>query len=381
MEKIVAKLICGPDADSMYGRNEEDPGLCPICKTRIEMIPNPNYRVRIKGRDFQNTYDGFYIVSDRFKQFCEQNGYSNLLFTPTKTKGFYTLLSQNIYKTSCEKGITRSSLNNCCSHYSHVYTLGRFYVRDKDFIQEKDDFIARTEFMYGDNSHKRYELIIGNATFAKMKEHGLKVQYLADVCSMEYYLEHEVEFIEKREETKRFLEEQLRKIEEYERAHRWDFLINLPRNIIKGILSLFKKPEPEIVYRFGKARPMDKVTLKNMQRYPIWMMEYVETDSYEDNWTKPFLDTCNVVESMGEVDILMKEEEREIHVSATLDARRMRLTGICRWNATTRDWEAVNPVTEESARQWKLKAVPLINGEENVTFAYNEEEKVFKGGK
>ena len=53
---------------------------------------------------------------------------------------------------------------------------------------------------------------------------------------------------------------------------------------------------------------MDKVTLKSMQKYPIWVDEYVETDTYEDNWTKPILDTRNVTEDMGEVEILLTEE-------------------------------------------------------------------------
>ena len=66
---MVAKIICGPDADDMYNfyKGEKDPGLCEKCKTRLKMIPNLNYQVRIKGRDFQNTYDGYYIVSERFK--------------------------------------------------------------------------------------------------------------------------------------------------------------------------------------------------------------------------------------------------------------------------------------------------------------------------
>lgn len=201
MDTMVAKIICGPDADDMYNfhKGEKDPGLCKKCGTRLEMIPNPNYRVRIKGRDFQNTYDGYYIVSERFKSFCEQNNYPDLSFTQTKTKGYYTFLPQKIYQTSSGIGITYSHLNECCNLYSHVYVSHHLYVRDKNFIQEGDDFIARTEILYGDRSYKHYMIVIGNKTYAKMKEFGLKIQHLADVCSLEYYLKKEPELIRREE--------------------------------------------------------------------------------------------------------------------------------------------------------------------------------------
>ena len=40
MDNIVAKIICGPDADDMYNfyKGEKDPGLCEKCKTRLEMM-------------------------------------------------------------------------------------------------------------------------------------------------------------------------------------------------------------------------------------------------------------------------------------------------------------------------------------------------------
>ena len=380
MGTIVAKIICGPDADDMYNshKGEKDPGLCKKCKTRLEMIPNPNYRVRIKGRDFQNTYDGYYIVSERFKSFCEQNNYPNLSFTQTKTKGYYTFLPQKIYQTSSDIGITYSHLNECCDLYSHVYVSHRLYVRDKNFIQEEDDFIARTEILYGDNSYKHYMIVIGNKTYVKMKEFGLKIQHLADVCSLEYYLEKEPELIRREEEWKKKQEEKRKEEEAYRRAHRWDFLLNLPQNIGKGLVSLFKKQPPKIVYRYGKARPMDKVTLKSMQKYPIWVDEYVETDTYEDNWTKPILDTRNVTEDMGEVEILLTEEKLDIHISAAFSVKEMQLSYLCRWNPKTKDWESVNPITDTEAQQWVLKAIPEINGVEDVIFTFDDEITKFK---
>lgn len=380
MDTLVAKIICGPDADDMYNfyKGEKDPGLCERCKTRLKMIPNPNYRVRIKGRDFQNTYDGYYIVSERFKNFCELNNYPNIDFIPVKTKNFYVFLPQEIYKMSHDLGIQYYTQNACCNTFKEVGCYNRLFVRDKNYVQKNNDFIKRTDILYGSRSRKHYYIIIGIDTFQKMKEFGLKFYILDDVYSAEHYIQVEPELIRREEEWKKKQEEKRKEEEAYRRAHRWDFLLNLPQNIGKGLVSLFKKQPPKIVYRYGKARPMDKVTLKNMQKYPIWVDEYVETDTYEDNWTKPILDTRNVTEDMGTVDILMKEEELGIDISATLDVKRMCLTDIYCWDPTTKEWEAVNPIKEEKAKQWKLKSVPFINSKENAVFVYDEETKEFK---
>ena len=72
------------------------------------------------------------------------------------------------------------------------------------------------------------------------------------------------------------------------------------------------------------------------------------------------------------------EEELGIDISATLDVKRMCLTDIYCWDSTTKEWEAVNPIKEEKARQWKLKSVPFINSKENAVFVYDEETKEFK---
>jgi hypothetical protein len=91
------------------------------------MIPNPNYRVRIKGRDIQFTYDGFCIVSERFKNFCELNNYPNIDFIPVKTKNFYVFLPQEIYKMSHDLGIQYYTQNACCNTFKEVGCYNRLF--------------------------------------------------------------------------------------------------------------------------------------------------------------------------------------------------------------------------------------------------------------
>ena len=48
------------------------------------------------------------------------------------------------------------------------------------------------------------------------------------------------------------------------------------------------------------------------------------------------------------------------------------------WKPKTKEWEVINPIVEEKAKQWELKSIPLINGKENVVFVYDEKTNVFK---
>jgi len=52
------------------------PATCPICgrKTDPDYI-NPQFRVRRRKRDLTSTYDGFVLVSARFREFCESNNW------------------------------------------------------------------------------------------------------------------------------------------------------------------------------------------------------------------------------------------------------------------------------------------------------------------
>lgn len=91
MEKLVAKIAMGHDIAHMYS-NENRPGTCPICHNTIEKVPDPLYKVPKKKGDMFYTYDGFCIVSENFKSFCDERVYPHLTFVAlTKSMGYYFL--------------------------------------------------------------------------------------------------------------------------------------------------------------------------------------------------------------------------------------------------------------------------------------------------
>lgn len=56
----------------------------------------------------------------------------------------------------------------------------------------------------------------------------------------------------------------------------------------------------------------------------------------------------------------------------------MQLSYLCRWEPQTKDWESVNLIIDTETQQWVLKAIPEINGVENVIFTFDDEIKKFK---
>ena len=72
MEKLVANIIFAYSIKHMYDDNKTRPGTCPVCHNTIEKIPDSMYKVPKKKGDMFYTDDTFCIVSERFKNFCDE---------------------------------------------------------------------------------------------------------------------------------------------------------------------------------------------------------------------------------------------------------------------------------------------------------------------
>ena len=80
----------------------------------------------------------------------------------------------------------------------------------------------------------------------------------------------------------------------------------------------------EIIY--GKPKPIDEVTLQDMQENPIWVFALDEEDSEEidETWQKPILNYDNVTHELVEAYILMKSTDGQYDISANLDIKKKR---------------------------------------------------------
>lgn len=116
---VVAKILIPYQIKHMYHDPKNMPGLCPVCHCTVEKIPNLDYYTST-DKDFAITYDGFYIVRDRFKLFCEKRGYEGLRFVPLKKslRHFY-FMPEKIFPMDKETTVTMHQGEPCsvCGNY------------------------------------------------------------------------------------------------------------------------------------------------------------------------------------------------------------------------------------------------------------------------
>lgn len=177
----VAKTLHGSDEYGfMY--DENSPNLCPVCGNTLKQIPNINYKVKKKRGSLLTTYDGYEIVSEKFREFCLINKYPDLLFVPLmNSPGFYFFSSQRIYKIDAvRREVQFINKRECCGSYDEIIGASPAYKYPL-FEMDTDDFICRTQYLFGTKDRKGPVFVVGLQTVVKMKEFGLKDLYFRDV--------------------------------------------------------------------------------------------------------------------------------------------------------------------------------------------------------
>ena len=178
---VVAKRLSVDDLKRFMYDTSDIPGLCPYCHNTLEKIPNLEFRTQTR-KDIVWTYDGFYIVSEKFKDFCEEQGLKELAFTPLKkSPGHYYFEPQGIFPID-EKNTIFEHEGDPCSHCGkYLWFGGPHRIYSKYHLTEDDNFIQRSEEFHGDKGRKFFLLIIGLKTERLMKEHGLVVDCTDDI--------------------------------------------------------------------------------------------------------------------------------------------------------------------------------------------------------
>lgn len=175
MEKLIANTIFGNDINHMYEDKKSRLGTCPVCYNTLEKVPDIMYKVPKKRGDMFYTYDGFCIVSEKIKSFCDERNYSNLSFvTLIKSVGFYFFMPQIIYKLDhVRQKVKFINKRSCCGSYDEVIGATPSY-KAHDFLMDTNDFICRSEYFFGSHGQKMPLIIAGLDTVAAMKAYGLK---------------------------------------------------------------------------------------------------------------------------------------------------------------------------------------------------------------
>lgn len=178
--KVVAWLLSGVEAEYMYGSREKMPGLCPACHNTVEKLPDLDYYVP-RTNHFQETYDGFVIVSEKFRMFCKVQHFNNVRFIPLRSPGgFYILETDDILEVNEEYSDMPYDGEQCpvCGTYEWH---GLRMIYSKNDLSDDDNFLKRPSGMFGPDWRKHYSFVVGKKTATLMKKFGLRGIYFHEV--------------------------------------------------------------------------------------------------------------------------------------------------------------------------------------------------------
>ncbi|MCP4857463.1 MAG: hypothetical protein GY903_23510 [Fuerstiella sp.] len=156
------------------------PATCPTCgrKTDPEYI-NPHFRVRCRKRDLTATYDGYVLVSARFREFCESNNlhhdvrFANLpadddyfAFKPSRTLEFDAERRNTRFEDHCPE----------CDEYFNVIGATPVFLRNIEQPIASGFFRSDLEFASG---HEQSPLIIlGTDTAQAVQRQGFQKMHI-----------------------------------------------------------------------------------------------------------------------------------------------------------------------------------------------------------
>ncbi len=171
---VIAKIWIAPDEDKdMY--KGDIPYTCPVCHSPLKYEMNPNYIVSKKRSSVRFTYDGYCIVTQKFKDFCTLNNYPQLVFKEfPKSPGSYCLFPLGIFPLDPmrrEVKFTKPCIS--CGGYEGIYGATPSY-KANDFILPSNDFICCSDIAFREKRKRSPLIIVGLKTELKMRQFDLK---------------------------------------------------------------------------------------------------------------------------------------------------------------------------------------------------------------
>jgi hypothetical protein len=179
---VIARMLWGESIDDyMYENIDDRKDICPICHNTLGHIPNQSVVIHNRNWDLSTTYDGYWIISEKFYDFCKEGNYKNLRIIPlSNSKGLYYFEPMDIFGLDYELyGTKYINKRDCCGSYDEI--IKPPVIKAKDFNIESNDFIMKSGTLFGPHEKKIFTIIIGNETAKKMKAYGIKNIYFKKI--------------------------------------------------------------------------------------------------------------------------------------------------------------------------------------------------------
>lgn len=153
---------------------------CAIYKSVYDWGINPNFKMKRIKKNIFNTWEGYMIVSEKFKNFCDNEGYNGLEFVPFPLMSqIYWFKVNNIveYDTKA-RGTEFLGYSEECDSYAEVIGAIPACLKEKKLLT---DGFFRSDVFFGSYNGKDPLIMIGEATKIKLKTAGFKEIYFEKI--------------------------------------------------------------------------------------------------------------------------------------------------------------------------------------------------------
>jgi hypothetical protein len=141
------------------------PATCPTCGRKLNpSFVSETYRVKKRRRDATCTYDGYILVSKRFREQCELAGWPGVEFVALPADGdFFWLRSPRVIRFDAEAaGVRFEDYCKTCGGWCSV--VGATPVRLRGAPQSLSEGFFRTDLEFGSGHEQCPLILVGPAT-------------------------------------------------------------------------------------------------------------------------------------------------------------------------------------------------------------------------
>jgi hypothetical protein len=147
------------------------PATCPTCGRKTDpSYVNPKFKAKRRTWDIGATYDGYTIVSKRFREFCRKHGCQGMTFVPLPAdKDFFVLRLSKVLPFDSERRKTR--FEDCCPACGAFYNVigaDPVYLRGVTAPITEGFFRSDLEFASGPEQHPL--ILVGVGTAEKLRK-------------------------------------------------------------------------------------------------------------------------------------------------------------------------------------------------------------------
>lgn len=178
---VVAKAISAYDNHSyMYEPNESQDG-CSSCGIRWSQSINLKFKLKRKNYDISYTYDGYCIVSSKFKEFCTMQDYNGLDFQPLPNNStFFWFTCDNLVNLDIirRKVVQKNYCNKCQRFYDVAGSTPAFLQKEYN-ISKKTIYKSDVEFGHG--SFRSTIFIVNLEVFQDLKNEKFRGLYFHEI--------------------------------------------------------------------------------------------------------------------------------------------------------------------------------------------------------